>query len=76
MNFMDARALLFTQNWNESVNSSMARHRFRTHSKEELECFERMLTKRPMWAACAGRYSAFWICGKCAVKEHSARLRV
>jgi hypothetical protein len=46
MNFMDSRTLLFSHYWKEAADSSQNIHRFRTHSKEEFECFRRVLNRR------------------------------
>jgi hypothetical protein len=39
--FMDAKTIFFVQSWEEAVCSSVRKHRFLTHTKQELECFER-----------------------------------
>ncbi|MCG7872571.1 MAG: hypothetical protein N0C81_02485 [Candidatus Thiodiazotropha lotti] len=40
MQFMDAKAMFFSQNWEDAARSSLKKHRFRTHTKLELEAFE------------------------------------
>jgi hypothetical protein len=46
MRFMDSRTLFFSHCWKEAIGSSQSIHRFRSHSKEELTCFERILSRR------------------------------
>ncbi|MEW8562622.1 MAG: hypothetical protein AB2541_10965 [Candidatus Thiodiazotropha sp.] len=46
MNCMDVRARLFLSCWKEAVCSSQSKHKFRTHSREEVLSFKRMLDKR------------------------------
>lgn len=41
MNFMDAKTILFSQCWEEAARSCLNKHRFRTHTQQELESFER-----------------------------------
>jgi hypothetical protein len=40
MQFMDAKTMFFSQNWEDAATSSLSKHRFRTHTKKELESFE------------------------------------
>ncbi|MBV2089382.1 MAG: hypothetical protein KUF72_00680 [Candidatus Thiodiazotropha sp. (ex Ctena orbiculata)] len=40
MQFMDAKAMFFSQNWEDAASSCLKKHRFRTHTKLELEAFE------------------------------------
>lgn len=41
LHFMDAKTMFFVQNWEEAICTSHKKHRFRTHTKQELESFER-----------------------------------
>jgi hypothetical protein len=41
MHFMDAKAMFFSQNWEDTARSWTKKHKFRTHTKKELESFER-----------------------------------
>ncbi len=41
MQFMDAKVMFFSQNWEDAVRSSLKKHRFRTHTEQELESFQR-----------------------------------
>lgn len=41
LHFMDAKAMLFVQNWEEAICTSHKKHKFRTHTKQELESFNR-----------------------------------
>ena len=45
MNMLNVSALIYTQHWYDTVNSSQSEHRFHTHTKE-LKKFERMLEKK------------------------------
>jgi hypothetical protein len=47
MYFMDARTQFFSQYWKEAASSSLSIHRFRSHTKQEREFFERKLNKQP-----------------------------
>jgi hypothetical protein len=46
MHFMDAKSLFFSHCWKEATRSSLKVHRFRTHTKQELESFERKRSER------------------------------
>jgi hypothetical protein len=41
VHFMDSKTTFFIQSWEEAACSSVRKHRFLTHTKQELECFER-----------------------------------
>ncbi|MEW8324098.1 MAG: hypothetical protein AB2606_15745 [Candidatus Thiodiazotropha taylori] len=45
MQFMDAKAMFFSQTWEDAASSCLKKHRFRTHSKLELEAFEKNMAK-------------------------------
>ena len=47
MSLLSINALFFARRWREAVASSQSDHRFHSHTKEERECFERMLARRP-----------------------------
>jgi hypothetical protein len=46
MSLMDARALFYTGYWRQAADNSQSIHRFRSHTKEELLSFRRLLNKR------------------------------
>jgi hypothetical protein len=46
MDFMDFRIYPFMRCWKNAIESAQTIHKFRTHSKEEAQCFKRMLAKR------------------------------
>ncbi|MCG8489102.1 MAG: hypothetical protein MI756_16645 [Chromatiales bacterium] len=45
MQFMDAKAMFFSQSWEDAARSSLRKHRFRTHTDQERESFERKYGK-------------------------------
>jgi hypothetical protein len=42
---MDARAIFFSQNWEDAARCSGVKHRFRTHTEQERESFEQKYGK-------------------------------
>jgi hypothetical protein len=45
MQFMDAKAMFFAQNWEDATRCSRIKHRFRTHTEQERESFEQKYGK-------------------------------
>ncbi|MES9977732.1 MAG: hypothetical protein ABW107_03170 [Candidatus Thiodiazotropha sp. 6PLUC5] len=47
LHFMDAKAMLFVQNWEEAICTSHKKHKFRTHTKQELNLSIASMVKVP-----------------------------